>query len=125
MLRHVVAASGAQAQVLELLQLQHDEGPCPDCYRTGVPVNCPDLAAETSCWPHFVPAAIDAGFAAVPALPMRLRDNVIGGMDLFTTSPGGLDRELLSVAKAFADVATVALLQERVIRERDLLTVQL
>lgn len=122
---NVVAASGAQAQVLELFQLQHDEGPCPDCYRTGLPVKCPDLAAEASRWPHFVPQAIDAGFAAVHALPMRLRDTVIGGMNLFTASPGGLDPELLSIAQALTDVATIAILQERAIRERDLLTEQL
>ncbi|MDR3661330.1 MAG: GAF and ANTAR domain-containing protein [Mycobacterium sp.] len=122
---NVIAASSDQAQVLELFQLQNSEGPCPDCYRSGSPVHCPDLEAEIVRWPHFVPQAIDAGFVAVHALPMRLRDTVVGGMNLFNTTPGGLDRELLSVAQALTDVATIALLQERAIRERDLLTEQL
>ncbi|OBH02407.1 MULTISPECIES: GAF and ANTAR domain-containing protein [unclassified Mycobacterium] len=122
---NVVAASSEQARVLELFQLQHAEGPCLDCYRTGRPVDCPDLSTESDRWPHFVPKALDIGFAAVHALPMRLRGEVIGGMNLFTQTRGGLDPQLRTVAQALTDVAAIGLLQQRVICQRDLLTEQL
>ena len=85
---NVMAASSEQARVLELFQLQNSEGPCLDCYRSGQAVSCPDLSTESSRWPQFVPPALDAGFAAVHALPMRLRDEVIGGVNLFTRFAG-------------------------------------
>jgi hypothetical protein len=122
---NVVAASSEQARVLELFQLQNAEGPCLDCYRTGRPVSCPDLSTESDRWPRFVPKALDSGFAAVHALPMRLRDEAIGGMNLFTAERGGLDAELRAVGQALTDVATIGLLHERAIRQRDLLTQQL
>ncbi|HUH69711.1 MAG TPA: GAF and ANTAR domain-containing protein [Mycobacterium sp.] len=122
---NVVAASSEQAEVLELFQLQNAEGPCMDCYRGGQPVSCPDLSADHERWPRFVAKALETGFVAVHALPMRLREEAIGGMNLFTATRGGLDADLLAVAQAFSDVATIGLLQERAIRERDLLAQQL
>lgn len=122
---NVVAASSEQARVLELFQLQHAEGPCLDCYRSGRPVSCPDLSAESGRWPDFVPKALDTGFVAVHALPMRLRERVIGGMNLFTATSGGLDAERLAVAQALTDVAAIGLLQERAITQRELLAEQL
>lgn len=121
---NVVAASSEQARVLELFQLQNAEGPCLDCYRSGQPVSAVDLATE-SRWPRFVAWALEGGFAGVYALPMRLRDEVVGGMNLFTGTAGGLDPELLAIGQALTDVATIGLLLERAIRRRDLGTQQL
>src|ERR1700684_2339975 len=70
----VVAASSEAARLLELFQLQNDQGPCLDCFRTGRPVTAADRPAETQRWPRFASAAQQAGFAAVQALPMRLRE---------------------------------------------------
>ncbi len=67
----VVAASSQAARLLELFQLQNDQGPCLDCFRAGQPVSAADLAAAARRWPRFAPAARQAGFAAVQALPMR------------------------------------------------------
>jgi len=122
---NVIAASSEQARILELFQLQNAEGPCLDCYRSGRAVSCPDLARESHRWPRFVARALEAGFTAVHALPMRLRDEVIGGMNLFTTSPGQLDDETLDVAQALTDVAAIGLLHERVSHQRALLIEQL
>jgi hypothetical protein len=74
---------------------------------------------------RFVAKALDSGFAAVHALPMRLRGQVIGGMNLFSAKRGGLDAELLAAGQALTDVATIGLLHERAIRQSDLLTQQL
>ncbi len=93
----VIASSSEQARLVELFQLQHEEGPCLECFQTGLPVSEPDLATAGQRWPAFAPAAAGAGFAAAQALPMRLRDEVIGAMNLFMTVPGRLDETALRV----------------------------
>ena len=120
----LVAASSERTRLLELIQLQTDQGPCVDCFRTGQPVSVADLPSAGR-WPRFTAAAAEVGFAAVHALPMRLRDQVIGALNLFDTNPGALDGGRLRVGQALADVATIGLLQERAIRRRDVLTDQL
>ncbi len=120
----VVAASSERTRLLELFQLQTDEGPCVDCFRTGAAVSVDDLTTARR-WPRFTTAASQAGFAAVHALPMKLRTEVIGALNLFETEPGALDQEKLRVGQALADIATVGLLQQRAIHARDVLTEQL
>ena len=121
----VVAASSEAARLLELFQLQNDQGPCLDCFRSGRPVSAADLTAEARRWPRFAPAAQQAGFAAVQALPMRLREQVIGALNLFRTTPGAFDPAGIRIGQALADVATISLLQERSIRHSDTLNEQL
>src|SRR6204780_2218226 len=121
----VVAASSEAARLLELFQLQNDQGPCLDCFRTGQPVQAADLAAASQRWPRFVPAARDAGFAAVQALPMRLREHVIGALNLFRATPGAFAPADVRVGQALADVATISLLHERSMRHSDTLNEQL
>jgi GAF domain-containing protein len=120
----VVAASSERTRFLELFQLEADEGPCLDCFRTGAPVFVADLRA-TQRWPRFSAAAAEVGFAAVHALPMRLRIEVIGALNLFDTDPGTLDDDKVRVGQALADVATIGLLQQRAIHRRDVLAEQL
>ncbi|WP_027341335.1 GAF and ANTAR domain-containing protein [Hamadaea tsunoensis] len=120
----LVAASSERTRLLELFQLQSDEGPCVDCFRTGRPVSVANLATATR-WPRFTEAAAAVGFAAVHAVPMRLRTQVIGALNFFDTAPGSLDPDKLRSGQALADVATIGLLQERAIRRRDVLTEQL
>src|ERR1700734_1040742 len=121
----VLAASSEAARLLELFQLQNDQGPCLDCFRAGQPVTSGDLAAEAARWPRFAPAARDAGFAAVQALPMRLRTQVIGALNLFRAVPGALAPADVRVGQALADVATISLLHERSMRHSDTLNEQL
>ena len=121
----VVAASTEQTRLLELLQLQTDQGPCPECFHTGRPIAVADLATATSRWPRFAAQARQIGFASVHALPMRLRTDVIGALNLFGTQPGALDPDTIRLGQALADVATIGLLQARAIRQRDILAEQL
>jgi transcriptional regulator with GAF, ATPase, and Fis domain len=120
----VVAASSERTRLLELFQLQTDQGPCVDCFRTGRPVSVADLPSAGR-WPRFTAAAADVGFAAVHALPMRLRTEIIGALNFFDIDPGALDAGKLRVGQALADVATIGLLQHRAITQRDTLTEQL
>jgi hypothetical protein len=121
----VMASSSEQVRLLELFQLQNDQGPCLDAFATGIRVSHTDLGAAGGRWPRFAVAATEAGFAAVDALPMRLRSEVIGALNLFRTGRGALSVTALRTAQALVDVATIGLLQERSIRQREILTEQL
>jgi len=121
----VAAASSEEAGLLELFQLQNDEGPCLECFRTGLAVTATDLAGLAPRWPRFAEAATRAGFATVEALPMRLRDQVIGAMNLFGADPAQFDSTDLRIGQALADVATIGLLHERNVRRRETVAEQL
>jgi GAF domain-containing protein len=112
----VMASSSEATQTLELYQLQTGQGPCLDCYRTGRPVSIPDLTAVTNRWALFVPTAQEQGYAAVHSVPMRVRDQVLGAMNLFSAESGDLPESDLHAAQALADVATIGLLHERASR---------
>ena len=92
--------------------MQADEGPCVECYATGHPVSVADLRAATARWPRFVPAALEAGVASVPAVPMRAAGIVLGSLGLFGSRPGELNEADLLVGQTLAHVACVAILQE-------------
>ena len=115
----VAAASTEEAGLLELFQLQNDQGPCLECFRTGRPVTAADLAGPAPRWPRFAAAATRSGFRTVQALPMRLRDQVIGALNLFRAGPGPFEAADLRIAQALADVATIGLLHERSVRRRE------
>lgn len=109
----VIASSSEQMRLLELFELQTEQGPCLESFRTGEAVEHLDLASATARWPKFAPEAISNGFHSVHALPMRLRGTVIGALNLFQTGAEGIDDEGLRAARAFADIATIAILQYR------------
>jgi transcriptional regulator with GAF, ATPase, and Fis domain len=121
----VIAASTEKTRLLELLQMQTDEGPCPECFHTGQAVAIADLDAARDRWPLFVSQATQSGFRAAHALPMRLRTDVIGALNLFHTERGALPANTIRLGQGLADVATIALLQARTISHRETLAEQL
>lgn len=121
----LVASSTEETRLLELLQIQADQGPCLDCFRTGEPVSCPDLRTASPRWPVFAPAAVMSGFCSVTALPMRLRDATIGTLNLFDSHPrAGLEGDIF-LAQAFADIATIGVLQQRSVDQSEQVAEQL
>jgi len=121
----VAAASSEEAGLVELFQLQNDQGPCLDCFRTGQPISAADLTGPDQRWPRFAQAATRAGFRTVEALPMRLRDQVIGALNLFRAEPGPFETADLRIAQALADVATIGLVHERNVRRSETVAEQL
>ena len=121
----VMASSSEAMRVLELFELQTREGPCLDCFRTGLPVMHQDLLAADGRWPQFAAHAIDAGFRSVQAIPMRLRGTTIGALNLFQVEAGEMVEADLVAAQAFADIATIAILQHRAGIEAQLVNEQL
>lgn len=121
-----VAASDEAAHIMELLQLQNDEGPCLDCFQSATPVSVADLEDVSGRWPTFAAAvARHGGFRSIHALPLRLRGRAIGALNLFASTPGPLPELDLSLGQALADVATIGILQERAIRRGEVLNEQL
>lgn len=120
----MAAASTEQARVVELFELQSDEGPCLDCFRTSRPIAAPDLRDMTE-WPRFIAHTLETGYRSVYAVPMRLRNETIGALNLFRVHPGVLALDELRIAQALADVATIGILQERALRRREVLAEQL
>jgi transcriptional regulator with GAF, ATPase, and Fis domain len=121
----VMAYSTEAVRLLELLQLQTNEGPCLDCFHNDEAISAPDLTQTADRWPQFTPRAAREGFRAVHALPMRLRSMTIGALNLFSTQPGPLPPNDLRVGQALADVATIGILHERALRRSEILTEQL
>lgn len=122
---HLAASSSEETHHLEVFQLQRDQGPCLDCFRTGDPVLAEDLAAAQQQWPEFATAARAVGFRSVQALPMRLREHALGAVGLFGQQPGRLAQEDLDLAQALVHVASVAIVNERSALDRDAVNHQL
>jgi transcriptional regulator with GAF, ATPase, and Fis domain len=114
-LRHA-ACSSERMRVVEIFELQLEEGPCFDAFTQQTAVLSGWREDVHARWPRFAPHAEEAGFQSVVALPMRLRNQVIGALNMFSSDTGILVQEDVRVAQAMADIATIGILQERSIR---------
>lgn len=112
----VMASSSERSRLLELLEIQNDEGPCLDCWRDGEAVVAADLEVEGARWPKFTREATRVGFSAVYALPMRLREETIGALNLFHRDAHAVSPAYLQLGQALADVATIGMLQQRAVQ---------
>lgn len=111
---HVFASTSEQTRLLELLQVEADVGPCPEAYRTGQPVIVENLGVDAARWPAFAERAAEYNFRAVTALPLRLRIERVGALNLFCSEAGSLTTADVAVAQALADVATIGILHQRI-----------
>jgi len=113
----VMASSSERSDALDLLQSQNEEGPCFECYHRGQPVFSHDLKADLGRWPTFAPAALQKGLRSVQAIPMRVRGETVGALNLFRAEVGSIDERDLPLGQGMADIAAIALLQEGAVRE--------
>ena len=121
----LVASSSEAMRLLELFELQAQEGPCLDAFRTGERVAHEKLEAGSGRWPSFAAAAVGAGFQSASALPLRLRDVTLGALNLLSVTQTPMDEADIIVARAFADLATLSIVQHRASAEAQRLTEQL
>lgn len=121
----VVASTSEDADLVELVQISAQDGPCYECFRTGRAVTVADIPAVADRWPGFAAAAAAHGFASVHATPMRLRDEVIGTINLLDGRARALNDADIAVAQALTDVATIGILQARLVQESQALSAQL
>lgn len=122
---HVFASSSEQTRLLELLQVEADVGPCLEAYRTEHLVLVEHLAAEAARWPAFAERAAEYGFRSVVALPLRLRGERVGALNLFRAETGPMATADVAVGQALADVATIGILHQRILTRSELVTQQL
>lgn len=115
----VVASTSERSHLIGLLQLDENEGPCVDAYRTGHLVTVDDIAGTRDRWPAFAAAAGDLGYQSMHAIPLRLRAETIGSLNLFGDRPGPLTADDAVAARGLADIATIGILHERALREAD------
>ncbi|WP_375476579.1 GAF domain-containing protein [uncultured Jatrophihabitans sp.] len=122
----LMASSNAAMRILELYEVSNDEGPCMDAYarHERISVDLRDAPARGR-WPRFTIRALEMGFTGVQALPMRLRDNTIGALNVFHTGETRFDEHDIAIAQALADVATIAILQHRALGSSEALAEQL
>jgi GAF domain-containing protein len=121
----VVASSDEASRLMEVFQLESHSGPCVEAVRTGQPVTITNRAELARRWPAFASAVGEVGYSAVYALPLRLRRDTIGALNIFLTSPEPLSEDDVRLAQAFADVATIGILQQRTVTRASLLAEQL
>jgi transcriptional regulator with GAF, ATPase, and Fis domain len=121
----VLASSTERMRTAELIEVQNGDGPCLECYRTGLPILNKRLDEAEDRWPRFSPIARESGFVMVHALPLRLRSEVIGALNVFDVALNEIPRSKVNLTQALADVATIGILQERTVKQRTDLSVQL
>ncbi len=122
---HVFASSSEQTRLLELLQVEADVGPCLLAYRTGKTVLVDDLSVDRQRWPAFAERAAEYDYRSVTALPLRLRDERVGALNLFRTEVGALAPTDIAIAQALADVATIGILHQRILTRSEMVNQQL
>jgi GAF domain-containing protein len=121
----LVASSSEAMRLLELFELQAQEGPCLDAFRTGERVEQENLVAGSGRWPSFAAAAMEAGFRSALALPLRLREVTIGALNLLSTTGTPMAEADIIVARAFADLAALSIIQHQAAADAQLLNEQL
>jgi transcriptional regulator with GAF, ATPase, and Fis domain len=107
----VLSATSHQITELEIYQLQHDTGPCIDAVRSGTAVSAGSEGEIRDRWGAVGEAIVKANFHAVQGVPLRWHGRTIGAMNAFHRDPGTVDDETQVLLQAFADVATVVIVQ--------------
>jgi GAF domain-containing protein len=109
----LVASSSEAMRLLELFELQAEEGPCLEAFSTGESVAHENLEAGEGRWPMFAATAVQSGFLSAVALPLRLRDVTLGALNILNVSRDPMADADLVVARAFADLAALSIVHHR------------
>ena len=121
----VFASSSEHTRLLELLQVEADVGPCLLAYRTGKAVLVDDLNVDPQRWPAFAERAAEYDYRSVSALPLRLRDERVGALNLFRAEAGALSPTDVAIGQALADVAAIGILHQRILTHSEVVNQQL
>lgn len=112
---HMAATTGKRVSDIELMQLASSSGPCFVAFTSGTNVEVDDIVASRDRWPEFADLAVAKGFRSMHAIPLRLRDQTLGSLNLFSESLGPLSDQDAVLAQAMADVATIGIVQDRML----------
>lgn len=120
----------AMSQVSAELERDHAQlhpfsCPCRDAYSTGEVVRVTDVREQSTRWPEFSAFATRLSLAGVAAIPMRLADEIIGALNLYSPEPRDWSDEDIAVAGVLANVATSYVVNASKLRQQQQLTEQL
>lgn len=121
----VLASNSEQAHMLELFQIQHDRGPCLLAYRSGESVVIEDLRNDMQRWPEFAARAVESGYLSVHAVPLRLRGDHVGALNLLRFEAGRMTPTDYAICQALADIATIGIVNQRIAAQSGVLNMQL
>lgn len=121
----VIVSTSEESRLVGLMQIRAGEGPCVEAVTTGRVVSVVDRAEMSERWPTFAQAADELDYLSVHAIPLRLRGQTIGSLNLFRNQEGALNKDDAIAAQALADVATISVLQERTIHDSGVVQQQL
>lgn len=121
----LVASTSEEAEIVEIMTVAAGTGPCIDCYNTGAAVSVPDIESDAHAWPRFRRTALEQGFRAAHATPLRIHGSVVGAMNLLSAAAGALSDRDARLAQALADVATVGIVNEHSLRQPGVVAAQL
>jgi len=121
----VIVSTSERSELVELMQLRVGAGPCVEAATTGEVVSVGDIDQIADRWPAFAADARASGFSSIHAIPLRLRDSTLGSLNLFRDGPGALNDTDAAAAQALADIATISILQQRLVEESELAQAQL
>ncbi|GAA4342248.1 GAF and ANTAR domain-containing protein [Microbacterium rhizosphaerae] len=121
----VIVSTSERSELVELMQLRAGAGPCVEAATTGQVVSVADIDHIADRWPAFAADARASGFASIHAIPMRLRESTLGSLNLLRDEPGVLNAADAAAAQALADIATISILQQRLVEESELAQAQL
>lgn len=124
-LLEVIASTSERSELVELMQLRVGAGPCVQAATAGEVVSVDDIDQIAHRWPAFAADARASGFSSIHAIPLRLRDSTLGSLNLFRDEPGALNAPDAAAARALADIATISILQQRLVEESELAQAQL
>lgn len=122
---NVLATSTEHMRLLELMELQNEEGPCLDASSTGELIAVEQVREAVQRWPAFAAAAMEHGVTATYAIPLRLRDRTIGALNLFCLDGRTLEADALRIGRLLANMATIGILNNRAMRKHERLSEQL
>ena len=121
----LAAGTSAEMEQLEQAEMEFMEGPCLDAYRGAQQVLAHDLREADDRWPNTASRAVSIGLLGAYAFPLQLREQCIGALNLYRDEPGQFDEGDVQLAQAYADIATIGILQERRAAEGGRLSEQL
>ena len=120
-----IAHSAPEVRFIELLEVNRKEGPCFDAFQSGEQVISADLEEDIDRWPVVAPECLRAGYRAAHGVPLQIREQRIGAMNLFKVNPGSLPNNDHDTLRALAEIATISVLHDRELSDARKVTDQL
>jgi GAF domain-containing protein len=103
------AYHGDAALPLDQAQYDDDDGPCLTAFRTGEVVVVGKVSQTADRWPAFAASAANHGIQSSLSLPLTVRDEIVGALNMYSSTPEAFDAQSVDLGQRFAQQAAVAI----------------